>query len=327
MAAVPSDVVSLSRSRRQRIADRSGDYLLQGATGGALLVAVAVLFGIIYKILDGARLSFHTFGLSFFTHSVWDPVHAHFGALDFVFGTVVTSAIALLLATPISIAVGLFLSELAPRSVRGVIGTLVEMLAAVPSVILGLWGIFVLSPFMHNYFEPFLSRAFGWIPIFGHSVPSTGSGILTAGLILAIMVVPIVSSISRELFLGVPEELEHGALALGATRWEMVRGVILPSARSGVVAAVILGLGRALGEAIAVTAVVGGTPQITRSLFNPGDTIASKIAAQYLNAVTKLEVSSLFYLAAILLVIGLLTNGVAQIIVRRFEVRQGVVAR
>lgn len=327
MALVPESAPPLARTSRQRLADTFGDYLLRGATGGALLVAAAVLVGIVVKVFDGSRLSFSTFGFAFLVHGVWDPVRGQFGALDFVFGTVVTSFVALLLATPISIAVGLFLSELAPRSLRGVIGTLVEMLAAIPSVILGLWGIFVLSPFMHDQLEPFLARTLGWVPIFGHTVPSTGAGVLTASLILTIMIVPIVSSISRELFLRVPEEMEQGALALGVTRWEMVRGVVLPAARPGVVAAIILGLGRALGEAIAVTQVIGGTPQITKSLFNPGDTIASKIAAQYLNAVTRIEVSSLFYLAAILLVIGLVTNTVAQVIVRRFELAQGTAAR
>jgi phosphate transport system permease protein len=184
-------------------------------------------------------------------------------------------------------------------------------------VVLGLWGILVLGPFVANHLEPWLNRWFGFLPIF--SGDPSSSGILVAGLVLAIMVVPIVASICRELFLAVPRELEEGALALGATRWEMVRGVILSSSRPGVSAALILGLGRALGEAIAVSQTIGGGWWIHRSLFDPGDTLAGRIASQFQGAQTDLQTSSLFYLAAILLVIGLVTNLAAQLIVRRFE--------
>src|SRR5919201_3684768 len=215
------------------------------------------------------------------------------------------------------VAFGLFLSELAPRSVRAVVGPLVELLAAIPSVVLGLWGILVLGPFVRDHIEPWLHDKVGFIPIFSGS-PSQ-AGLLPASLVLAIMVVPIVASISRELFLSVPRELEEGALALGATRWEMVRGVVLSSSRPGLAAAVILGLGRALGEAIAVTQVIGSGFAINQNLFLSGDTLAGRIAAQFQGAVTKLQISSLFYLAAILLVIGLVTNLIAQWIVRRFE--------
>jgi len=194
------------------------------------------------------------------------------------------------------------------------------MLAAVPSVVLGLWGILVLGPFCANHIEPWLGRWFGWIPLF--SGDPSSSGVFVAGLILAIMVVPIVASICRELFLAVPSELEDGALALGATRWEVVRGVVLSSSKPGIGAALILGLGRALGEAIAVTQVIGSATAINVSLFAPGDTLASRIAAQFQGAVTKLQISSLFYLAAILLVIGLVTNLIAQVIVRRFDVQR-----
>ena len=194
------------------------------------------------------------------------------------------------------------------------------MLAAVPSVVLGLWGILVLGPFAADHIEPWLNRTFGWIPLF--SGDPSSSGLFVAGLILAIMVVPIVASICRELFLAVPRELEDGALALGATRWEMVRGVVLSSSKPGIAAALILGLGRALGEAIAVTQVIGSATAIHASLFAPGDTLASRIASQFQGAVTKLQISSIFYLAAILLVIGLVTNVAAQVIVRRFEVQR-----
>jgi phosphate transport system permease protein len=204
--------------------------------------------------------------------------------------------------------------------VRGVIGTLVEMLAAIPSVVLGLWGILVMGPFMAHHLEPWLHRWFGFLPIFGE--PSTGSDVFVAGLILAIMIVPIVASICRELFLSIPRELEEGALALGATRWEMVRGVVLSGSRSGIAAALILGLGRALGEAIAVTQVIGSATAIHTSFFETGDTLASRIAAQFQGAASNLQISSLFYLAVILLVIGLVTNLLALVIVRRFEVQR-----
>jgi phosphate transport system permease protein len=226
------------------------------------------------------------------------------------------------IATPLAIAIALWLSELAPGGVRGVVGSLVEMLAAIPSVVLGLWGILVLGPFLANHLEPWLHAHLGFIPLFGEPSP-TGTGLFTAGLILTIMIVPIIASICRELFLQVPNELEEGALALGATRWEMVRGVILPSTRTGIAAAIILGLGRALGEAIAVTQVIGGGTTISKNIFGPIDTLASKIAASYQGAGSGLEQSSLLYLAAILMVIGLVTNLVAQVIVRVFDPLRG----
>ena len=218
---------------------------------------------------------------------------------------------ALVIAVPLAIAIALFLSELAPRGVGGIVGALVETLAAVPSVVLGLWGILVLGPFAANHLEPWLHDTLGFIPLFSGTPQS--SGIFIAGLVLAIMVVPIVASICRELFLSVPNELEEGALALGATRWEMVRGVVLSSSRPGIAAAVILGLGRAIGEAIAVTQVIGAGWTIQWSLFSTGDTLASRIAGQYQGAVSKMQVSALFYLGAILLVIGLVTNFLAQL--------------
>ncbi|MDX6508041.1 MAG: phosphate transport system permease protein [Gaiellaceae bacterium] len=314
MSTVPA-TRALGGTRRNR--DRIGDRLLFLLTLVAAAAAVAIMVAIAYKVLRGAELSFRAFGLSFLTGTAWDVNKAAFGAAPGLFGTAVTSLMALLIAGPLAIAIGLFLSELAPRGVRGLVGALVELLAAIPSVVLGLWGILVLGPFVASHIEPWLHRRLGFIPLFNGD-PSS-SGIFIAGLVLAIMVVPIVASICRELFLAVPRELEEGALALGATRWEMVRGVVLSSSRPGIAAALILGLGRALGEAIAVTQVIGSGWWIHRSLFDPGDTLASRIAAQFQGAQTNLQTSSLFYLAAILLVIGLVTNLAAQLIVRRFE--------
>jgi phosphate transport system permease protein len=315
MSAVPS-TYSL-RAARRRLGDRFGDGALLGITLAAALAAVVLLGAIVWKVVDLAWPAMSKYGVGFITGETWDPVRRTFGALPFIYGTAISSFIALLIATPLAIAIALWLSELAPRGIRGVVGSLVEMLAAIPSVVLGLWGILVLGPYLGQHLEPWLHDKLGFVPLFG-APSATGTGIFTASLILTIMVVPIVASICRELFLQVPSELEEGALALGATRWEMVRGVILPATRTGIAAAIILGLGRALGEAIAVTQVIGGGTQIASNIFGPGDTLASKIAASYQGA-DPIEQSSLLYLAAILLVIGLITNFAAQVIVRFFD--------
>jgi phosphate transport system permease protein len=320
VTSVPSDY-SIRASRR-RFGDRVGDIGLRGITFAAAFSAAVLLGAIVWKVVDLAHPSISKYGLGFLTSDTWDPVKKHFGALSFIYGTAVSSLLALLIATPLAIAIALWLSELAPRGVRGVIGSLVEMLAAIPSVVLGLWGILVLGPYLSHHVEPWLADKLGFISIFG-APEATGTGLFTASLILTIMIVPIIASICRELFLQVPSDLEEGALALGATRWEMVRGVILPATRTGIAAAIILGLGRALGEAIAVTQVIGGGTKITHNVFGPSDTIASKIAASYQGAASGLEQSSLLYLAAILLAIGLLTNLAAQIIVRRFDPLRG----
>src|SRR5262245_10458452 len=266
---------------RRRVRDWLGDKILFLVTLVAGVGALVVIGAIAWKILRGAHLAFSTFGLSFIWHTAWDTNKGIFGAAPGIVGTLVTSLMALLIATPLALGIALFLTELAPSGVRAVVGSLVEMLAAIPSVVLGLWGILVLGPFLAAHVEPWLHRTLGFIPLFGGMIGS--SGVLVAGVVLAIMVVPIVASICRELFLSVPSELEEGALALGATRWEMVRGVILSSTKPGIAAAVILGLGRAIGEAIAVTQVIGASnsPEINSSLFGPGDTLASRIAAQF----------------------------------------------
>jgi phosphate transport system permease protein len=302
---------------RRRIGDRFGDVFLHGLTGVAAAAAAVLLGGIAWKVFELAWPAITKFGFGFLTSQNWDAIHNKFGALDLIWGTLLTSFGALVLAVPLSIAIGLYLSELAPRGARTVIASLVELLAAIPSVVLGLWGILVLGPIVGQNIEPWLHRHLGFIPLFGGSPEN--SGMLVAILVLTIMVVPITSTICRELFLGVPTELEQGALALGATRWEMVRGVILPYTRTGVSAAILLGLGRAVGEAIAVSQVIGAGHGIHWSLFVTGDTLASKIADQYAGAVSKLQTASLLYLAAILLVISLLVNLTAQFIVRRFS--------
>jgi phosphate transport system permease protein len=318
VSAVPS---TQPLPNRRRLGDRLGDLGLHGLTGAATAAAAVLLGAIAWKIFEIAWPAITKFGLAFITRQGWDAVHSKFGALDLIWGTALTSFLALLIATPVSIAIGLYLSELAPRGARTVIASLVELLAAIPSVVLGLWGILVLGPFVGTSLEPWLHRHLGFIPLFSGSPQN--AGILVAVLVLTIMVVPITSSICRELFLGVPTELEQGALALGATRWEMVRGVILPYTRTGVSAAVILGFGRAVGEAIAVTQVIGAGHGINWSLFATGDTLASKIAGEYQGAATNIQIASLVYLAAILLAISLLVNLAAQFIARRFSHERG----
>lgn len=301
-----------------------GDLGLQLVAGAAAAAATALVFLITWKVVNGARPAISKFGLGFLGHVIWNPVVGRdvFGAGSFLFGTAITSLVALALAAPVAIGCALFLTELAPRVLRGPVTSLVELLAAVPSVVIGLWGIYVLGPILQHHVEPGLHSALGFIPLFGPP-SSAGPSIFTAIVVLAMMILPIVASITRELFLGVPRELKEGALALGTTRWEMVRGVVFPYARGGIAAALILGLGRAVGEAIAVTQVVGGGVWIHWSLFSTGDTLASKIAASYQGAATNLEEHSLVYLALILLVFSLIANLSAQWIVRRIARRQG----
>jgi phosphate transport system permease protein len=305
--------------RTRHVGDRLGDGLLYGLTALAAVIGVLIVFAIVWRVADGAWPAMKLFKLSFLWHNEWNAPMNRYGARDLIIGTVVTSFGAILLAAPLSIAIGLFLSELAPPAIRTPVGTLIDMLAAVPSVVVGLWGIYVLAPFNAQHMQPFLGRFLGWIPIFAGGQDKTESTVFSAMIVLTIMIVPITSSICRELFLGVPAELEEGSIGLGATQWEMVRTVVLPSVKGGVVAAVILGLGRALGEAIAVTQVIGNFIPIKTSIFQPGDTIASRVANQYQGAITQTQVSALIYLALILLVITFVTNLLAQRVVKRFE--------
>jgi phosphate transport system permease protein len=319
--ATPSITDPAALTRRGRF--NPGDGLLYVLTLLAALAALVLLILITREILIDAWPAMQEFGFGFVTSREWNPGADVYGAATFIFGTALTSFGALLLAAPISIAIALFLTELAPRWLRGPVGALVEMLAAVPSVVLGLWGILVMGPWIVEHVGPFLHRTLGWTPFF-KTEPATGPSLLSAILILTIMMIPIISSICRELFLSVPRELKEGALALGATRWEVVKGVIFPYAKAGIAAAFILGLGRAVGEAIAVTQVIGNNEAITWNLFEPGDTLASRIASLYQGATTELQISALVYLGVVLLAFSLLVNVLAQIVVQRVARRQGV---
>jgi len=317
----PSAVRVSGRSERmsplRKRLDLVGDRLLFGVCLAAALLAAGMIVLVGYQIVHGASPAISKFGFAFVYETTWQPNFGEFGAGSLLFGTAVTSAFALLLGAPIAIAIGLFLSLLAPRGVRGVVGPLVELLAAIPSVILGFWGLLVLGPFLQAHVEPTLHSTLGFLPIFG-APETTGLSVFTASLILTLMVIPIIASISRDLFQSVPPELQDGARALGATRWEVVRGVVLPTTSSGVVAACLLGLGRALGEAIAVSQVIGAGSELQASLFKSGDTLASRIALQFPGALTELHKASLFYCGVILLAIGLASNLIAQAIGRRF---------
>jgi phosphate transport system permease protein len=317
-AAAPNPWSAGSKGNAQ--ADRVADALLRGVCALASLIAVGVLALIVYKVFDGAGEAISKFGLGFLGHEAWEPNFGKLGAATFIYSTAVVSGVTMVLSVPLAVSIGLFLSTVASGRVRAVIGPLVEMLAAIPSVILGFWGIIVFAPFMQRHIEPFLHGALGFLPFFGPG-ETTGLGLFTASIVVTIMVVPIIASISRDLFLTVPSDIQDGAVALGSTRWEVVRGVILPSAASGIVAASLLGLGRALGEAIATLQLTGGGNFIHGSWFGTGSTLAGRIAEQVPGAENSIQLSSLFYLGVILLAAEVAANLGAQWIVTRFEDR------
>lgn len=288
---------------------------------GLTVLALVVL--IVYQLVTKSALSWHAFGLKFFFQSDWDPVNDQYGALPFVFGTVVSSILALLIAVPLAIGVAVFITEMSPPWLRGPLAFTTELLAAIPSVIYGLWAIFVLVPVLRLYVQPWLGRYFGWTGLF--SGPPFGIGMLAAGIILAIMVVPIISSITREVMTAVPQQQREAVLALGSTRWEMIRTGVLRNARAGIMGGVILGLGRALGETMAVTMVIGNRPEIAKSLFAPGYTMASVIANEFAEASGDLNYSALIEIGLALFIVTIIVNIVAQFLV--WTVTRGTPAR
>ncbi len=298
-----------SRPRSSRIPDQIFSLII-------LLTAVsvfAIVALVVWELVDKSRLSLHQFGIKFFFGSDWDPVSGEFGALTFIYGTLVSSFLALLLAVPLSIGVAVYITEMCPQRLRAIISFLVELLAAIPSVIYGLWGIFVLAPLLRDYVEPFLAKTLGWTGFF--TGPAYGIGMLAAAIIMAIMVVPIIASITREVLTAVPQNQREAVLALGATRWEMIRIGVLRNARIGIVGGIILGLGRALGETMAVTMVIGNTPQIAKSLFAPGYTMASVIANEFTEATGDLYLSSLVEIGLALFLVTLIVNALARLLV------------
>jgi phosphate transport system permease protein len=282
------------------------------ACAAGLIVLLIILVGC--ELYAGSRLSMSKFGIGFLWSTEWDPVQDKYGALPFIFGTLVSSLLALLIAVPLGVATALFLTELAPQRIRQPIVMAIEMLAAVPSVIFGLWGIFILIPWLRDHLFVWLKHTLGFLPLF--QGPIYGVSMLAAGIIVAIMILPIITSISREILRSVPNLQREAAYALGATRWEVLKIAVLSYARRGLFGAAVLGLGRALGETMAVTMVIGNRPVISASLFAPGYTLASVIANEFAEATTDLYLNSLFELGLVLLVVAILVNAVAQIMLK-----------
>ena len=306
------------RSLGERIVGTAvGDRVYVGFITAFALGVPILLVLLLWEVALAGWPAFREFGFGFITSSDWDPVNHRFGAAPAIFGTIVTSIIALLIATPLALGVAIFLSEYAPRWLRQPVGFLVDLLAAIPSVVYGLWGIFVLLPLLRQHVMPFLRDALhlGATPLF--SGPAYGPSMLAAGLILAVMVLPYVSSVSREVLLAVPRSQREAALALGATRWETIQKAVIPFARSGIIGGIILGLGRALGETMAVTMLIGNRHEISVSLFAPGYTMASLIANEFSEASDDLHLSALMAVGFVLLVLTLVVNALARWLVWR----------
>jgi phosphate transport system permease protein len=312
----PSKVSLVNPTREVPTWKRSLFNLDAGFKGLMLLAALTILavVGLIVALLvQRSGLAWQKFGIHFFFGSEWDPVSGAFGALPFVYGTIVSSIVALVIAVPLAIAVAVFVTEMCPRPLRKPISYATELLAAIPSVIYGLWAIFVLVPFLRVYVDPWLIKYFSWTGLF--VAPAYGIGMLAAGTVLAIMIIPIISSITREVLTVVPQHQREAALALGATKWEMVRMAVLRNARAGIVGAIILGLGRALGETMAVTMVIGNTPQIAKSLLAPGYTMASVIANEFAEATGDLYFSALLEIGLALFIVTIIVNILAGLMV------------
>jgi phosphate transport system permease protein len=292
-----------------------GDLVFKGTLTLAAL-AVPLLLGFLgYQLYTGAQLAIGRYGLAFITTSTWDPVAEEFGALPLIFGTLLSATIALVIAVPLSLGVAIYLTEFAPKWLRQPVAFLIELLAAIPSVVYGLWGIFVLVPFLKSAVFPFLRDHFGFLPFF--TGPIYGNSMLAAGIILAIMVMPYVMSVSREVLGAVPASQRDAALGLGATRWEAAWTAVVPYARSGIIGAVILGLGRALGETMAVTMLIGNRNEIATSLFAPGYTMAAVIANEFTEAATDIHFAALAYVALVLFGITVLVNAGARLLIWR----------
>ncbi len=291
---------------------RAGDRLFSWALTLSTWTYLGLIVALFVVLFAGSWLAIKSFGLRFLVGSSWDPVAGHFGALPFIFGTVVSSAIAIVIASGVGIAAAAYLAEFAPPLIARPLAFLIELLAAVPSVVYGLWGLFVLAPLVRSVIGPAIQSKLGWLPIF--SGPIYGVGMLTASLILALMIVPTVAAISRDFIESVAVDQREAMLALGATRWETVRRVVLPAARPGIFGACVLALGRALGETIATTMVIGNRPAISASLFAPGYTLASVIANEFTEATTQVYISTLIGLGLLLFVVSIVVNAAARIL-------------
>jgi phosphate transport system permease protein len=320
--AIPHAVNRARALRRLKLTDAAFRHL----TRAAAIAVLVILGGIIVALINGSLPALRAFGPSFLIDESWNPVTEKFGAIAPIYGTVVTSAIAMLIAVPVGLFIALFLTELCPMWLRRPIGIAIELLAGIPSIIYGIWGLFVFAPFLQQYVQPFLIAVFGPIPVLSSlfAGPPYGIGILTAGLILAIMVLPFITSISRDVFEAVPPVLKEAAYGLGCTTWEVARYVVLPFTRVGVIGGVMLGLGRALGETMAVTFVIGNAHRISGSIMAPGTTISATIANEFTEAVGDLYTSSLIALGLILFVITFIVLAFARLMLMRLNARIGV---
>jgi phosphate transport system permease protein len=340
MAVAGPDLVQPLSSARLKVLARlrGGDVAFRHVTRAAAVTVLLILGGVIFSLIDGATPAFRAFGLNFFVQESWNPVTEKFGALAPVYGTLVTSLIAMLIAVPFGLLITLFLTELCPIWLRRPIGIAIELLAGIPSIIYGIWGLFVFAPFLQQHVQPILIDFFGCVPVLSWLVggcvavpglsqlfagPPYGIGMLTAGLILAIMVLPFVTSISRDVFEAVPAVLKEAAYGVGCTTWEVVRNVVLPYSRVGVIGGVMLGLGRALGETMAVTFVIGNAHRIQVSLLAPATTISATIANEFTEAVGDLYTSSLIALGLILFMITFVVLAIARYMLLRIERRIG----
>jgi phosphate transport system permease protein len=312
--------------RPSRINSGTGaDKAFDVVTAGAAWLVLLLMIGTAASMAWGGRLAFQTFGFHFLTSTAWNPVTKDFGALLPIYGTLVTSLIAIVIAVPVSIGIALFLTEIAPRWTRGPIGIAIELLAAIPSIIYGMWGLFVFAPFMAAHVEPWLNEHLGPLPVIGQlfTGPPIGIGMLTAGIVLGIMIIPFIAAVTRDVFNSVPAPLKESAVALGSTRWEILTRVSLPYTRSAVIGAIFLGLGRALGETMAVTFVLGNSHELTKSLLMPSNSIAAAIANEFTEADSDIYVSSLIALAFLLFVVTVIVLALARLMLARLNKAQG----
>jgi len=323
---VTADVALVARlaARGQR-AGSIGDPIFRALTFLFALLVLLILGGVIVALIDGALPALRTFGFSFLLTEIWNPVTEKFGALAPIYGTLVTSAIAMLVGIPVAFGVAVFITEICPKWLKRPLATMIELLAAIPSIIYGIWGLFVFAPFVQQYIEPAIIGSLGQIPGIGalFAGPPLGIGVLTAGFILAIMVLPFISSIMRDVFETVPAILKESAYAVGATRGEVVRYIVLPYTRIGVVGGIMLGLGRALGETMAVTFVIGNAHRISASILQPGTTISASLANEFTEAVGDLYLSSLIALGFILFVITFIVLAIAKLMLLRLQKQAG----
>ena len=318
--------ISAQPGRDKRLARlRAGDNVFRHTTRLAAIAVLVILGGVMVSLAYGAVPALRAFGFNFLHEQRWNPVTEQFGALAPIYGTVITSFIAMLIAVPIGLLIAVFLTELCPPWLRRPIGIAIELLAGIPSIIYGIWGLFVFAPFLQSTLQPFLIGAFENVPVLSalFEGPPYGIGVLTAGLILAIMVLPFITSISRDVFEAVPAVLKEAAYGMGATTWEVFRNVVLPYARVGVIGGVMLGLGRALGETMAVTFVIGNAHKVSSSILAPGTTISATIANEFTEAVGDLYTSSLIALGLILFLITFIVLACARLLLARVQRRSG----